>query len=146
MNSNIQIINFGTPLHDELVELRNQILRVPLGLEFTINDLEKEYNEIHFGYLNSKCILLGCLQLRIIDSDILKMRQVCVIASQENKGIGKLLVKASESYATEKGFSKIELHARENAIPFYLKQNYKKVGRSFKEVGILHYKMEKKLS
>ena len=146
MNSNIQIINFGTPLHDELVELRNQILRVPLGLEFTINDLEKEYNEIHFGYLNSKCILLGCLQLRIIDSDILKMRQVCVTASQENKGIGKLLVKASESYATEKGFSKIELHARENAIPFYLKQNYKKVGRSFKEVGILHYKMEKKLS
>jgi predicted GNAT family N-acyltransferase len=38
------------------------------------------------------------------------------------------------------------LHARETAVPFYLKLGYEVVGGQFEEVGIPHFKMEKKLS
>ena len=141
--NHIQIIDFGTPLHDELVELRNQILRIPLGLSFQVKDLEKEYSEIHFGYLNSNGVLLGSLQFRIINDKVLKMRQVCVASNISGHGIGTKLVQASEQYAKSKNYSKIELHARKKAVPFYLKLQYKKVGKLFHEVGIPHYKMEK---
>jgi predicted GNAT family N-acyltransferase len=41
---------------------------------------------------------------------------------------------------------KITLHARENAIPFYEKLNYYKVGNPFVEVGLNHSEMEKKIN
>ena len=144
-NKNIQIIRFGTPQHDELVALRNQILRIPLGLKFQTSDLEQEYQEIHFGFYDSKCVLVGGLQLRIINESTLKMRQVCVAEKYSNQGIGTKLVRASEQFAHENGYSKIELHARENAIPFYLKLKYKKQGKPFSEVGIRHFKMVKRI-
>ena len=38
----LKIIDHGTKEYQQMVDLRNQILRKPLGLEFTEADLEKE--------------------------------------------------------------------------------------------------------
>jgi len=51
-----------------------------------------------------------------------------------------------EDIARRNGCSKFELHARDTAVRFYEKMNYTTVGEKFTEVGIPHYKMEKKLS
>jgi predicted GNAT family N-acyltransferase len=56
-----------------------------------------------------------------------------------------LLVYFAEQYAVNNGFQLIELHARDTAMDFYLKQNYKIEGAVFLEVGIPHYKMKKVL-
>jgi predicted GNAT family N-acyltransferase len=73
------------------------------------------------------------------------MRQVAVDTDCQQSGIGKLLVFFSEQYAKNNGFHTIELHARDAAKDFYLKQNYIVEGDVFTEVGIPHYKMKKKL-
>ena len=47
--------------------------------------------------------------------------------------------------AKELGFNMMTLHAREQAMPFYLKMSYKIFGDRFEEVSIPHFRMEKKL-
>ena len=43
-------------------------------------------------------------------------------------------------------FSVMVLHARQTAVPFYLKLGYAEVGAPFQEVGIPHRCMEKPLT
>ncbi|MBR9921120.1 MAG: GNAT family N-acetyltransferase [Bacteroidetes bacterium] len=141
----IQEIPFASPQFDEVIQLRTRILRDPLGLEFHAKDLAEEWNSIHLACYDNDWQLLGCLVLKPLSETNVKMRQVAVDDMRQNKGVGTALVYASEEVARNRGFKVMELHAREPAIPFYKRLQYKKTGRKFKEVGIPHYRMEKNL-
>ena len=137
-------IEFASPEYDECIQLRRKILKVPLGIEFTFSELKDEWKQIHvaaYGIYK----LLACLVLEPINEHEIKMKQVAVDVSIQSRGIGTRLVQISEDLCKEKGYKKIVLNARDTAIPFYLRLDYKKVGKQFVEVGIPHYKMEKKL-
>ncbi len=139
------LIDFGTPAYDDTVKLRDDILRKPLGLEFTPEYLAVEHDMMHLACYNEQHHLLACLILAPQENGEIKMRQVAVREDCQRKGIGQLMVADSENIAREKGFTKMTMHARDTAVPFYQKLNYKKKGRAFTEVGIKHYKMEKEL-
>lgn len=136
---------FGTPEFDALLALRYDILRKPLGLDFTVEQIAAEYDSVHLACYDDSWELLGCLTLLPVDENSVKMRQVAVAANAQGRGVGRFLVAASENWARKKGFSKMILHARETAVPFYLKLGYRKVGKRFEEVGIPHFKMERGL-
>ncbi len=142
----IDIVEFATPECDEILKLRYDILRKPLGLFFDENDISQEYDQIHLGcYKTSNLQLVGCLLLKPIDEAIIKMRQVAVEESFQGKSIGRMLVEHSENWAKNQGFEEMQLHARLTAVPFYEKLNYKIRGDIFQEVNIDHYFMFKKL-
>ncbi|MGK0390212.1 MAG: putative GNAT family N-acyltransferase [Maribacter sp.] len=138
-------IPFATPLFDESIRLRYDILRKPLGLDFDADDIAEEYRQIHLGAYDDDLKLLACLVLNPQDEHIVKMRQVAVADNLQGKGIGKQLVIESEKLAKEKGFNHMAMNAREAAVPFYLKLGYEKYGRRFTEVTVPHYKMRKDL-
>lgn len=140
----ITTFEFGTPAYDESVRLRDDILRKPLNMVFSAEDLAKEYEQIHFGYYENE-ELIGCMILQDYGEHIAKMRQVAVAEKHQKKGIGQQMSVYFEHYAKAKGYKKILVHARELACPFYDKLNYKRVGKQFLEVNIPHYKMEKSL-
>ena len=142
---NILQVEFATPEYDETIALRYKILREPLGLEFTEEQLAAEYTDFHFAAYSDAWILRGCLVLTPKNDKVLKMRQVAVSIESQSKGIGTLLVQMSEVFAHAKGYETMELNARDTAIPFYEKLNYKKVGEEFVEINIPHYKMVKSL-
>ena len=138
-------IEYGTPEYHDSVDLRTDILRIPLNLEFTVEQLSAEYDSYHLGIYNQGLTLVGCLILKPISKQIVKMRQVAVRADCQSKGIGTILVKFSEVFAKMKGFKQMELNARDVAIPFYERLAYDKIGESFVEVGINHFRMIKTL-
>jgi len=138
-------VAFGTPSFDEMIYLRDLILRKPLNLAFTPQQLSAEYNSVHFGAYNLNDELLGTLVMKPLSKKQVKMRQVAVFPEHQKKGIGQLLVVASEGYAKEEGFKEIVLNARVPAVPFYEKLGYAVDGDMFEEVGIDHYTMKKKL-
>lgn len=140
----VQIIEFASPEYDATVALRYDVLRKPIGLDFTEDQLATEYADIHLAAY-AEDALAGCLILSPIDEKIVKMRQVAVDESMQNKGIGKALVLYSESLAKYFGYAKIILHARQNAVPFYENLDYKILKEPFTEVGIPHRYMEKEL-
>lgn len=141
---NILIVPHGSKEYELSVELRDRILRKPLGLVFTKEQLAQENKDIHMVYMVNADVF-GCLVLVATSSDEIKMRQVAVDDDFQNRGIGTTMLKFAEQYASEHNFKTIYCHARDVATPFYLKHHYRIVGDPFEEVTIKHYKMAKDL-
>jgi len=141
MNYKTQLVEYKTADYYATVDLRNLILRKPLGLYFN-PDEHNESPDYHVAtYQNN--ILIGCLMLTPIDAKTLKMRQVSVLDTMQGKGVGKEMVHFSEQFAKEKNFELMVLNARETAVKFYLGLNYIVVGEPFIEVTLPHRKMQK---
>lgn len=140
------LIPYGTPEFDAALALRDEILRKPLKLQFLIDDIAKEYDQWHLGAYDANDILIGVLTLQsTARPEVVKMRQVAISETSQSKGVGSFLVLISEAFARLEGFEKIELHARDTAVPFYIKLGYSTIGETFYEVNIPHLKMEKSL-
>ena len=140
-----QKIEFGTPLFDQAFQLRTKLLRIPLKLTFQKADIEKEWEEDHFGLLLPSYQLVGCLTMKKIDDVTYKMRQVAIESGFQGLGFGKLLVYKTEDWCRQNEIKKIVLNARDTAVPFYKSLAYFIVGEEFEEVGIKHFAMEKLL-
>jgi predicted GNAT family N-acyltransferase len=126
------------------MDLRSRVLREPLGLRYTPEDLARESDGVHIGAFNGDQIQ-GYLMLLPVTKTVVKMRQVAVSPNLQGTGIGKKLVTFAEDIAKSLGFEEIELHARETAIPFYLALGYSERGVQFIEVTLPHRKMTKHL-
>ncbi len=146
MALSIHQIEFATPEYDDAVRLRYDVLRRPLGLDYTPEQLAAEYAQIHLAAYNEAGLLVGYLNLTPLDDAIVQMRQVAVAPDQQSRGVGTELVRHSEWLAQRLGFQQIILHARQPAVPFYERLGYLVVGEPFEEVTIPHRHMEKNLA
>lgn len=138
-----KIIDYGSDDYKKAVGLREEILRKPLGLFFTKEELEMEKEHVHIaGFLGQEMCATAVL---VPDGDEMKMQRVALKASFQGKGIGSALMRFCEEYASKHGFKSVYCHARETAIHFYSKNRYVLEGEPFEEDGILHHKMRKRL-
>ena len=137
-------IKFDTKEYHQSIDLRDKILRKPLGLTFSEDFLREERGQIHLG-LFDKNEIVGILLLKLIENKRIKMRQVAIDDTRQRQGLGRILVDYSEVIAKENGAKIMELNAREISVPFYLSLGYKICSEKFFEVRIPHFKMEKNL-
>ena len=135
--------SYDTPYYKEGCQLRDVILRKPLGMSLYDQNLEEEKDYIHIVGKSKEEKIIAYLQFKAINERTTKMQQVAVHSEYQNKGIGRMLVKFSEELAKKDSFQHIILHAREPVIGFYKCLGYNKFGERFHEVGIPHFKMEK---
>lgn len=140
----IKEINFASLLYQSALDLRNEILRKPLGRSLDEADLDGEENQLHFGATSLDGELIACLSARKIDDKHYKIRQMAVSSDVQGSGVGARLVSYVERELLERGGTEISLHARESAIGFYEKLGFNCAGKLFDEVGIPHIKMCKK--
>lgn len=139
----LSVFPFGSPTYDESVRLRYVVLREPLGLDYTIEQLIEEWDQIHVGIFRSNDALAGCLILKETNPSNIKMRQLAIDPSYQRMGLGAQLVEFSERLAEARDYKELSLHARQEAVPFYLKLGYKITSEPFEEVGIPHLGMIK---
>jgi dihydrofolate reductase/predicted GNAT family N-acyltransferase len=136
-----KIIDYGSDDYKKAVALREEILRKPLGLFFTKEELEMEKEHVHIaGFLGQEMCATAVL---VPDGEEMKMQRVALKASFQGKGIGSSLMRFCEEYAVKHGFKSIYCHARGTAIQFYQKNQYVLEGKPFDEDGIPHRKMRK---
>lgn len=140
----LKIIDHGTTEYEQMIRLRYEILRKPLGLSFSKDELEKEKSNLHIAAYEDDQ-MLGCCMLVEEEPGTVRLRQMAVLNDLQGKGIGKALMQFAENLARDRGYKKITMHARKNAIGFYEKMGYKKIGSEFEEITIPHYVMEKEL-
>jgi predicted GNAT family N-acyltransferase len=138
------MIDHGTKEYQQMVHLRNEILRKPLGLRFEPPELEKEKDDVLMGAFEDEK-LLGCCLLTRVDDHTIRLRQMAVPNSMQGKGIGKALMIFAENIARDLGYRKLIMHARKTALGFYQKLGYNACGEEFEEVTIPHFIMEKSL-
>ena len=140
----LKIIDHGSAQYQQMLKLRDDILRKPLGLSFTKEELEIEKDYLLIGAFEDDK-MLACCMLVEEKSKTIRLRQMAVLNDLQGKGIGKALMIFAENLARDRGYNKITMHARKNALGFYEKMGYKKTGEEFEEITIPHYLMEKKL-
>lgn len=140
----LKIIDHGSREYQQMVQLRNDILRRPLGLQFTPDELEKEKEEILIGAFEEEKMLGCCMLIKEAPGSV-RLRQMAVLNNLQGKGIGRALMQFAENIARDRGFQKITMHARKTAVGFYEKLGYNVCGQEFEEVTIPHYVMEKLL-
>jgi ribosomal protein S18 acetylase RimI-like enzyme len=134
----------GSDAHGASVALRREVLRKPLGLDFTDEELEEERSDYHL-ICQEDGELVGCLVLAPQSRDEVRMRQVAVSPETRGRGIGRALTEFAEDFARRQGFARMTLHARTTAVRFYEKLGYERVGEEFEEVTIPHWTMQKRL-
>lgn len=140
----LKIIEHGSPEYGQMVKLRDDILRKPLGLTFAPDELEHEKENILIGAFDDDDIL-GCCMLVEENPATVRLRQMAVLNDLQGKGIGRALMTFAENIARDRGYKILSMHARKNATGFYEKMGYKVASDEFTEVTIPHYVMEKEL-
>ncbi len=140
----LKILDHGSDEYRQMVKLRDDMLRKPLGLSFTTQELERERDNMLIGAFEEE-EMLGCCMLVEENYDIVRLRQMAVLNDLQGKGIGRALMNFAENLARDRGYKIISMHARKNAVGFYEKMGYQISGDEFIELTIPHYVMEKKL-
>ena len=140
----LKIIDYGTAEYKQVLKLRDEVLRKPLGLNFSNDELEQERNHMHMAaYEDDR--MPGCCMLVKEDPETVRLRQMAVVNDVQGKGIGRALMQFAENLARDRGYKRITMHARKNAVGFYERMGYKKIGEEFEEITIPHIVMEKEL-
>ncbi len=134
----------GSGLYRACVELRNAVLRRPLGMSLGPEQLAGEAGDLHLAYRRGEAVV-ACVVLTPLDGGRVRLRQMAVAPAHRRQGIGTRLLAFAESTARGRGFRECILHAREGAVAFYAKQGYRAAGPPFEEVGLPHRLMRKPL-
>ncbi len=137
-------IDHGSKEYEQMVQMRHTMLRRPLGLSFTTEELEKEKNNILIAAFDDDD-MLACCMLTKVDDETIQLRQMAVRDNLQGKGIGASIMTFAENLARDKNYKRLIMHARNTAIGFYEKFGYKTHGTEFIEVNLPHHVMEKKL-
>jgi N-acetylglutamate synthase-like GNAT family acetyltransferase len=139
-----KIIAHDSPEYKMALHLSEGILRKPLGLTFSQEELAKEKDYVQVvGFMGDEVVATVAL---VPEEDILRMRRVAVRNDLQKQGIASAMMKFCEDYAFRHGFKEIYCHARETAVPFYKKNDYLSEGDYFEEQTIPHQKMRKTLA
>lgn len=137
-------IDHGTEEYLKMVDLRDKVLRRPLGLTFSHDELVQEKDDILIACLDDGFVL-GCCILTPLNKETVRLRQMAVHNRLHGKGIGESIINFAENLARDKGYRCITMHSRDSVIGFYEKFGYKIKGNQFMEVRLPHHIMEKKL-
>jgi GNAT superfamily N-acetyltransferase len=140
----LKIIDYGTKEYQQMIKLREEILRKPLGLGFSPDELEKEKENMLIGAFEDE-EMLGCCMMVEENPTTLRLRQMAVLNNLQGKGIGRALTIFAENLARDRGYKIISMHARKPVVGFYEKMGYRVTSPEFIEITIPHFVMEKEL-
>ncbi|MEI7577699.1 MAG: GNAT family N-acetyltransferase [Armatimonadota bacterium] len=141
-------IQHGSAEYAKAVQLRREVLRWPLGLEYTEEQLAAEASVRHFvgecgatGELEILCYALLTEEV----PGLARIKQVTVRQDCQGKGLGTEIMLFTEQAAIKSGYERVTLCSRHYAIPFYEKLGYVCTSDWFEEVGMPHKSMLKSL-
>ena len=136
-------IPFGSDGYELECRLREDVLRRPLGLSLSEEDLAGEETQLHFGLLEPDSNVVACVIAAPISPTTARIRQMAVATDHQGKGLGRRVMHELEKSLRARGFRTLELDARAAAVGFYEKLGYCVVGDEFIEVTVPHFRMVK---
>lgn len=139
-------IEYGSAEYDAARQLREAVLREPLGLSLSADDLRGEDRQLHFALFAGNDEMVGCVIVVPASGGQARIRQMAVVPAHQRQGLASKMMFELETDLYARGFCSISLHARHSAIGFYKKLGYESTGGEFIEVTLPHQKMVKRLA
>lgn len=134
-------IRFGTEDYAAELALREEVLRRPLGLSLSEEDLAGEEIQLHFGLFESSGELVACAAAVPVSPEQARIRQMAVSPCLQGKGLGQRLMEGMEKDLQSRGFRSFVLNARRSAVGFYEKLGYATAGDEFLDRTVPHVRM-----
>ena len=141
----IRFIHTEQGEYQELLDIRNKVLRIPLGLNIWDDDLSDEDKCHHLVFFDELGKIVGGLQIKKINESVYQIRQMAVLSEYQRKGIGGALIRAAEEFIKQEGGKQVLIEAREYAIPFYSRHGYEVTGNRYFKITLPHFNMVKNL-
>lgn len=126
-------------------ELRNRVLRLPLGLSLSEQDLSGEDEQAHVVAVDDGGAVVGCVLVAFPEGGA-KIRQFAVEGNRRGRGIGSELLRRAEETVRSRNVRTVRLHARATARGYFEQHGYRAVSGVFTEVTIPHIAMLKELA
>jgi len=136
---------YGSDLYRRALALREAILRSPLGLRLTAEELADDALRQHFCAMSHGAVV-GSVSLKPLDRETVQLRQMAVAEDRRRERIGAALLASAEDWARETGYRLMVLNARLGAEGFYARFGYLAEGEPFDENTIPHIRMTKPLA
>ena len=137
-------IVFGSDEYRLECELRNTVLREPLGLSLTVEELAREEDQLHFGLFEPDGRLVACVVAVGLSPTDARIRQMAVSPTHRRRGLGTRLLSELEANLRARGFENFVLNARATAVGFYQKLGFTVIGDEFLDVRVAHFRMMKR--
>jgi predicted GNAT family N-acyltransferase len=134
----------GSDLYGQCVRLREAVLRRPLGLTITREELADDTTRQHFCALSYGAVV-GSVSLKPLDESTLQLKQMAVAEKRRGEGVGAHLLAHAEAWGSSGGFFLMVLNARMGVEGFYARYGYQALGKSFQENTVPHIRMTKRL-
>ena len=141
----VEQIEYNSEAYHEALKLRFRVLREPLGLTYTPEQLAADARDTHIVAIADGGKIVGNLILTSVEPGIMQMRQVGVDTDCQGQGVGRALVNFAEEMARQQGIHTLMLHGRVAVQPFYERLGYAACGEPFEEVTLPHIEMRKTL-
>lgn len=118
----IREIEYGSSAYAETLDLRNRVMRIPLGLSIYDEDLScEEGMYIACAFAQERMLGVGVLSL---EPGHTMVKYLCVDTAVQKTGIGGALLDHLEEKARAAGAAEVSMDARVSAQPFYEKHGY----------------------
>ena len=107
----LKFIDHDSQEYAQMIQLRDSILRKPLGLYFDPEELNREKDDVLIGAFEEDK-LIGCCLLTRTGNHTCRLRQMAEAAICRKKGIGGPLMTFAENVARDRGYATLTMHAR----------------------------------
>ena len=144
----VTAIEHGSEAWRAAVELRWEVLRKPLGMSFTQEQLDSERDALLYAaYVTDGANKQLAATALFIPRDTtrVQLRQMAVSPAMQGHGVGRTLLEYMERDAQSLGYTEIVAEARVSALPFYIKLGYIASGEIYEHVGLPHRMIRKRL-
>ncbi len=135
-------INHNSSEYRQMLKLRQEILPYYWRLPLSKDDMEKEKNDTLIAAFDENK-MLGCCILSANGPGKAILRDMAVVGKLQGMGVGASLLNYAENLALAKGFTILNLHCPDMALPFYEKAGYQPCGNKFVEAGVFLHPLEK---
>lgn len=140
----IREIIYGSQDYQKTLDLRNQVMRKPLGLDIFQEDFSHEKQALILGVFAKEELLAVGVMGKVQDNWSV-VEYLCVDNTLQSHGVGKLLLAKLEEISQSQKQNGIWLEARVSAQGFYEKLGYQTTGEKYflPHAPVEHIKMVK---
>ena len=101
----ISTITAASPKYLQVFDLRDEILRKPLGMSLKNDDLSRDLADSIFIAEHGDRVI-GCVLLHQLGTDTAQLRAMAVSADWQGRGVGRMLVEELEKTGMVSGLRK----------------------------------------
>jgi len=125
-------------------EVRREVFVREQGISEDLVFDEHDREALHMVVKDGERVI-GSARVQFLADNQAKLERMAILKSYRRKGIGKEMLLFLDAVWKDKQVRQVIIHAQLEVVPFYKLYGFDESGLPFREAGIKHIKMRKRL-